>query len=85
MDIQREYAANLSMSLGSTALYKPIPRDEHSGLIGDVEFFDADGNYTWLQTPSLPRYTEVIVNNNNISGITTVALADIHAVRNSCR
>lgn len=47
--IQAAYAANLSGRQHGTALYKPIVRDSHSGIVGDVAFFDSHGKYKWLQ------------------------------------
>jgi hypothetical protein len=46
---QQAFAANLSKNFsGGTAIYKPIPKASHSGLVGDIGFFNDQGKYEWL-------------------------------------
>jgi hypothetical protein len=53
---QEEFATNLKGKAWggsrSTALYQPIQFLEHTGRVGDVAFFDSDGQYTWLHNAS---------------------------------
>jgi serine/threonine protein kinase len=53
------YADNLRGSLidhglSGQALHRPIKRDTHSGLVGDVAFFADNGDYTWLWNAFYP-------------------------------
>ena len=36
------------------AMYKPIKRDTHYGLVGNVAFFNDDGDYKWLRNAFYP-------------------------------
>ena len=49
---QEEFTTNLKGKAwgrpGSMALYQPLQFLEHTGQLGDVAFFDSDGQYTWL-------------------------------------
>jgi len=53
------YADNLRSlvvdhGMAGKALYEPIKRDGHSGLVGDVAFFADDGQYKWLRNAFYP-------------------------------
>ena len=53
------YADNLRSlvvdhGMAGKALYQPIKRGTHSGLVGDVAFFGDDGEYKWLRNAFYP-------------------------------
>ena len=47
---QTSYAANLRGTSLGLAVYQPLPlqQDTKVGRVGDIAFFDEDGEYEWV-------------------------------------